>query len=104
MAVDYLLAGMGISSHLHPTHSHLQSFPRTYSRTFRLALDLRQCWPRVLQQLNDQLLSRPNESDGYLRPSILNANAVTVVAYSPVKSGMNTKSISAHWRWLPSFR
>jgi hypothetical protein len=45
--------------------------------------------PRVPQQLNDQLLSCPNKFGGHLRASVLDANAVTVVADSSVKRRMN---------------
>src|SRR4051794_29653144 len=43
---------------------------------------------RVLQQLSDQSLGCPNKVGGHLGASILDANAVTVVPYSPVKRRM----------------
>jgi hypothetical protein len=44
---------------------------------------------RVFQQLNDQIMNCLNKPDGDLGSPILNANAIAVMAYPPVKGGMN---------------
>ena len=59
---------------------------------------------RTLQQLIDQCLGGPNNAAGHLGAAILDANAIPVVAYAPVKRRMNPKFVSAHWQWRPWFR
>jgi len=52
---------------------------------------------RIFQQLRNQGVRRPHEPGSNLRPPIVNANAVAIVAHTSIKSRMNPQ-LNVHWR------